>query len=292
MQDISVMAVQSGSPIAWDTTQRGVVLIDGLGNNLIEADTPANRAAALEQLRAMVALVSASSRVEQTDFTFSSGWVDTTSAQPYASGGTTAIVNAGVGSYADIPVPAGDCYVLMHGLDGTTAPGGRFTFTQGATALGGKSLNGVTVRTGLEADNGAAPVVHKITGHSAGTVRASYSDDGTTGAFGFLDALLPQSSTPPLIILMKTVPITAPTHNKPALFDYLRTIPDQIAAEFGNHIIVVDPAPGWNAATMLGDDNLHPNRVGTKHVNQAILSALRTSVWRRQFEALFGVSLG
>lgn len=291
MQDIAVMAVQSGHPISWDTSQRGVVTVDGLGNNLIEADTPANRAAALEQLRAVVALVSASSRVEQTTFSFSGGWTDIASAQSYASGGSAAIASASNGEYVDIPVPAEDCYVLMHGIDGTTARGGRFTFTQGGTALGSKLLDGTTVRTGREADNGAAPVVHKITGHSAGTIRATYDNNGVPGALGIIDALLPQSATPPLVILIKIPPIIAPTHAKPALRTYLRTVPDTIAEEFGKHIIVVDPEPGWDTATMLGADGLHPTRAGVDHFNIAIVNTVKQYVWRRQIETSFGTAL-
>jgi hypothetical protein len=290
-QDIAVMAVQSGHPLSWDTTQRGVVIIDGLGNNLIEADTANNRAAAIEQFRALVALASASSRVEQTTFTFSGAWSDTASAQPYASGGSAAITSASNGEYVDIPVPAEDCYVLMHGIDGTSARGGRFTFMQGATALGSKLLDGTTVRTGREADNGAAPVVFKITGHSAGTIRATFDNNGVPGALGIIDALLPQSATPPLIVLLKVMPITAPTHNKPALYDYLRTLPDVMANEFGKHIIVVDPAVGWNASTMLGADGLHPTRLGVDHLNRAIVSTVKATIWRRQVESSFGTSL-
>lgn len=291
MQDIAVMAVESGHPITWDTAERGVVIIDGLGNNLIEADNAANRSAALEQLRAVVALVSASARVEQTAFTFNGGWSDPASTQPYGSGGTVAITSASSGEYADIPVTAQDHYVLMHGIDGTTARGGRFTFTQGGTALGSKLLDGTTIRTGREADNGAAPVVHKITGHTAGTIRATYDNNGVSGALGILDAVLPQSETPPLIIIFKIAPITAPTHNKPALYNYLRTLPDIVASEFGKHVIVVDPAPGWDTTTMLGADGLHPTRLGVDHLNKAIASTVQASIWRRQIETAFGTSL-
>ncbi|MFZ1250538.1 MAG: hypothetical protein WAR37_03795 [Candidatus Microsaccharimonas sp.] len=291
MQDITVMAVESGHPISWDPAQRGVVIIDGLGNNLIEADNAANRSAAVEQLRALVALVSSSARVEQTSFTFTGGWNDTTSTQSYASGGSVAITTSSNGEYADIPVTEQDHYVLMHGIDGTTARGGRFTFTQGATSLGSKLLDGTTIRTGREADNGAAPVVFKITGHSAGTIRATFDNNGVPGALGILDAILPQSATPPLIIIFKIPPLTAPTHNKPALYDYLRTLPDIIASEFGKHIIVVDPAPGWDPATMLGADGLHPTKLGVDHLNKAIVSTVRATIWRRQIESSLGTSL-
>lgn len=295
MQDTATIAVKSGAK-SWTAGSKGVVVVGDLLNNLIEPDDAKNRAAALESMRALVALLSASSRVEQTAFTFSTsgeglGWSNPASSQGYASGGTLAMPGGTEGVYADIPVTAATSYLLVHGVDGTTYRGGLITLKQGATTLATKDTDAL-VKTTPYNTNGLAPVVIRISGHTAGTVRLIHSQNGRTNVVTPVDALLPQSATPPLIVLVKPVATpNAATHNKPALLEYLRTVPDTVAAEFGKHVLVIDPAPGWNPATMLGDDNLHPVEAGQEHVANAVTAGIKAELMRRLTETVTGTKL-
>lgn len=284
MQDITWAAVAAGAPEHWTPgTDRGVVIVQGLGNNLLAEDTPRNRAAALEGLRALVAYLSASSTVPHSGWTFGAGWNDV-SVQPYASTGT-ARIGQGDALTADISVPAGTAYVLAHGTDGELAPGQRIEVTQDGRTVGVKSLNGVTARTGNEANNGAAPVVLRLDDLEAGVARLTTRQD-IPGGIAILDTLLPQASKPPLIVLVRNPAILAPSHDKPALAAYLNTLPGIVAAEFGEHVIVADPAPGWDPATMLGADKLHPTPQGADHMSRAVVSAVKARIWRAIVEGL------
>jgi hypothetical protein len=285
-QDIATLAVKAGTPQTWVAPTHGMVTLGGLLNNLIEPDTLANRAAALESIRALAALFSASARVEQ------GGWANTgvpgggmNSAQAYASGGSVAIVTAN-GATIDIPVNAGSPYVLCYGADGTTLLGGQWTFTQGAATIATRDFNELTVKTGQAANNGFSPVVVRLPNVATGTVRATYNNLGRAGAYGVIDALLPQQSQPPLVVLITPLPVLAATHNKPALLTYLRTVPDLVAAEFAN-VIVIDPIAGWDPAIHLGPDLLHPNPLGQAHIRDAITTQLIAAILRRFSLSLF-----
>lgn len=291
MQDTASVAVKAGAN-QWTAGTKGVVVVGDLLNNLIEADDAVNRATALESCRALVAVLQASSRVEQTAFTYSTtpyAWVSTTSAQDYASGGSLALVGDTDGAYADITVTAGTSYLLMHGTDGTTWKSGKITVTQGGSTVGEKVLDG-TARITPYTTNGLAPVVVKLTGLTAGTVRATYTLDGRTGTYCFLDALLPQSSTPPLVVLVKPPQVNASSHTagKAALLTYLRTIPDTVAAEFPN-VVVVDPhLHGWDPATMLGADLLHPNELGQETLANAVVATIKGEMLKTMRQERFG----
>jgi hypothetical protein len=291
MQDTAIIAVKAGAK-QWTAGTKGVVVVGDLLNNLIEADDAVNRATALESCRALVALLQASSRIEQTAFTLSTtpyAWVNAASTQGYASGGTLALVGDVDGAYADITVGAGTQYLLLHGADGTTLKSGKITIMQGATNVGEKVLNGVA-RTTTYNTNGLAPVVVKISGHTAGTVRATYTLDGRTGTNCFLDALLPQSTTPPLVVLVKPPQVSASSHTagKANLLTYLRTIPDTVAAEFPN-VVVVDPhLYGWDPATCLGADLLHPNELGQETMANAVVSTIKAEMLKTMRQTRFG----
>jgi hypothetical protein len=279
-----IMVDTSANPAAWNTAFAGDGLIHG-GNNLLEADTPANRRAIVESWRTMAAVMSASARVEQTGWTFrpngnGDNWV-TDSEQPYASG-STATIGFHNGLQVDIPVPAGTSYLLCHGTDATVARGATLHVTQGGVPIASKSLDGLTVMTPHEASNGVAPVVIRLPGLKAGTITVTVDHAGLSGqVLAIIDALLPQSPTPRTIIGVKPVTLNAPTHDKPDLLAYYRTVPDGIRDEFAN-FIPVDPQPWWNPATMLGPDGLHPNVEGTLEHRDAIVTTIRAEVYGRR----------
>jgi hypothetical protein len=286
-QDISQLMVAGGTSRTFNTAFAGPALVHG-GNNLINADTQVNRRAALEAARTMAALLSASERIEST----SGGWVFKAngtgenwmaeSAQPYASGGSARIGTYG-GLQIDIPVPAGTSYLLCHGTDGADGRRGMtIRVSQNGTEVASKSMDAVTIPTQYVSANGTAPVVIRLANLQAGIITVTTDRTGITGdAYAIVDALLPQSKTPRLIFAVKPVSLKAPTHEKPALWNYLRTVYDTVRAEIGSHYLVVDPQPDWMPDLMLGADGLHPTLAGTAEHADAIVAAFKSRVWQQ-----------
>jgi hypothetical protein len=265
-------------------------------NNLIEADDQRNRDTALESCRALTALLSASGRTEETDvaFTFNGAWSIMSSDQ--VSGGALKYINPNLtdgiesSQYVDIAVPAGTNYLTFWGSNGPgDTRGGTFLIRDGASLIGTVVTDAKSYNTTLRASGGRAPVVWKVPGTTARTLRVTAKPPtGYSGVFyALVDAMLPQSTTPPLVVLVKPVQVLASTHNKPALLTYLRTVPDTVAAEFSN-VIVVDPATGWDPTTMLGADLLHPNELGQEFLANKVVAAIKTEMLRRTRTTAFG----
>jgi hypothetical protein len=301
MQDTATDAYGT-SALSWVAGTKGVVIVGDLLNNLGEPDDARNRATALESARALCALLSASSRIEQDSatFTYTGAWPAATVADDY-SGGSIAYVNpnlnAGVEAtlYVEMALAANVDYYFKSEATTTSVHGAVLRFYDvtggGSTVIGELDLHAKAYLTANKPALGRAPIVFRIPRASTArtirvkiTTQAGYS--GTCAAF--IDALLPQSSTPPLLIWVKPLPVLAASHNKPALRDYLRTIPDTLAAEFKN-VLVVDPLDGWDMNTMLISDGLHPNNLGQQHNADAVANELIQAFIRKNREAAFGV---
>jgi hypothetical protein len=279
MQDTSQSMIGTVDGKPWVSRTGGVVIVGDLLNNLIEADTGANRAAAAEGMRAVVAMLCAGARIEQESFSFSN-YLQTDNAKTYASGGSIAIASSSSAT-ATIPIAyPGLNYLLLGGLSGTNGErGGIFTVKQNGVTIATKDTDARTVYGKVARDyNNVAVRLPDLTNSP---LEVTFSTAGRTSpTYGVIDALLPQQQTPPLVIIVKPVQTTINTHNKPALFTYLRTVPDTIAAEFGSHVLVVDPASGWNTSTMLQGDGLHPNDLGQAHIGAAIVTAVQRRIQR------------
>lgn len=298
MQDTAVHALGTEAPYTWPANRKGFALIGDLLNNLIEPDSTANRNTALESMRATVAVLSAASRIEQTDaiFTYSGTWSTLTATS--VSGGTAKYVSHTVSditegvSYFDVAVPAGVNYICFVGtMAGSATNGATAIIREGGTELGRIATDDRSVATpyGIAAGT-RAPVVFRIPGTTARTLRVTLTGTSGTAASHMLliDCLITQSATPPLIVLVKPVQTLISTHDKPDLLTYLRTIPDTVKAEFGDHVLVVDPATNWDPATMLGADLLHPNELGQEHLANAVVAALKAEMLRRTRVTAFG----
>lgn len=295
-QDNAQVMVASSNPLAFDTSFMGPLLVNDLGNNLIEPDVAANRSAAWESLRVILALAGATRRVEQ------SGWVyrdnangeswGPDNAQAYASGGS---IRAGffTGLQVDIPVTAGTSYLLCHGVARSTGGrGATIRVVQNGVQIAAKSLDDITIATPPpnEASSGVSPAVVRLPNLVDGIVTVTVDQMGVAGAVALIDALLPQSPTPRLVMVTKPPTISSPSHQKPALAAYLRGLPDAARAEFGDHVFVIDPEPGWNPATMLGADGLHPTVLGTQHVRDAFILASRSRANAYLMRQVFGAA--
>ncbi|NIL77583.1 hypothetical protein [Rhodococcus sp. B10] len=272
VQDTAITALSPG--VGEWTPGSGVVVVNDLGNNLADPDDAANRGAALESARALCAILSSASKTESTGWTYSSSpaWSDTAMGYAGASGDSYAI-STNDGAYVDFPVPAGTSYLTVFGGDGAAFKTGTVTVTQGGRTFT-KATNEKARATTYRASLGVAPVVVRLDGMSAGTARATFTTGGVAGAVSAVDCLLTLSQTPPTIVWIKPVAVTATGYTgKTALLTYLRSIPDVLAQEFPN-VVVVDPAAGWDPTTMLGPDGLHPNTAGWAHVGDAVSAAL------------------
>ncbi|MBB3158206.1 hypothetical protein FHS07_001902 [Microbacterium proteolyticum] len=287
-QDIAWLMAASGGGYAWTPGDAPVLIINAGGNNLIDADTSGNRAAISQSLRAMVAIASASARVEETGWTYrpnASGqqWM-LNQPQPYASGGTASI---GVhdGLEVDIPVPAGTSYLLCHGVALTAGRGATLRIRQGARVVAVQSLDDQTVQTTREGNQGASqgvsPLAIRLPDLAEGIVTVTVDQNGVAGSAAIIDALLPQAARPPFVFLVKPPPVLAASHQKPALRAHLLSSIDGTAAEFGAHVLAVNADGGWDAAAMLGEDGLHPNLAGAVHMADAFPLAVRARAWDR-----------
>jgi hypothetical protein len=281
----------------WTAGTKGVIVVGDLLNNLIEPDNQRNRDTALESCRALVALLSASAKVEDSAaaFTFTGTWSTLTSDQ--LSGGSGRYINPNLNDgiesaqYVDIVVPAGVNYLTFWGAEGAASGtrGGTFVIRDGATLLAEVSTDAKAYMTTLRANGGRAPVVYKVPGTAGRTLRITAKPPaGYSGVFyAIIDTMLTQSATPPLVVLVKPVQTLAATHNKPALLTYLRTVPDTVAAEFPN-VVVIDPATGWDPATMLGADLLHPNEAGQEFLANKVVAGVKAEMLRRTRATAFG----
>jgi hypothetical protein len=270
MQDTAITALSPGEK-TWTPGTGGYVLVNDLGNNMGDPDTVANRGAALESARALAAILSSVSKVESdaAGWVYSSGWLTTAMDFGGASGGSHAATQTN-GAYVDFPVPAGTSYLVCFGGNGAEYIGGAVTVTQGSKSFV-KDLNNKAYRTIYRAEMGVAPVIVKLENMEAGTARATFSSD-RAGWIATVDCLLTPMASPPVQVWTRPCTVLEPAYtNKPDLFNYLRGIPDTIAAEFPN-IVVMDPLPGWNPNTMLLSDRLHPNALGSAHVADMIVS--------------------
>lgn len=280
MQDTAITALSPGAK-TWTPNTPGMVIVNDLGNNMGDPDDTANRQTALESMRALLAVLSSSSKVENTAFTFGTGW---TQGQEFdgASGGTHAMTTTS-GAFLDIAIPASGTYYLNcfggNGIDFVT---GIITVTQGSRTVAAVDTNQKARKTVYRAGLGIAPVAIRLENLAAGTIRVTHTNAGRTGTvYGSVDCLLQQMPVPPTVLVNKPVNVLDAAYiNKPDLLNFLRSIPDTVATEFPN-VVVCDPLPGWDANTMLGPDLLHPNLIGSEHIANNVTSALINASIRR-----------
>jgi len=291
IQNVAVHA-QAATGAPWTPGNRGLVAIGALLNSQADTDDTNNRDTALESMRALVARFSAGTIREDTDaatFTYNGTWQTFTDAM--ASGGTARYVNPTLADGAvssatvTVNVPAGVNYLQFIGLAPEMGTGATFTLhNAGGTEVARARTDGrsrTTLGQGL-GEGKRAPVVLRVPGTAGGTFTLKVTTPpGYTGAvLAYVDCLITLAAQPPMVVLLKPVHVAHPSYQKTALETYLRTIPDTVATEFSN-VVVSDPNLGFDTATMLGADQLHPLDPGHKHVTAAIRDAIEATVIRR-----------
>jgi lysophospholipase L1-like esterase len=280
----AIATASPASPIVAGTS--GVVIHAGGINDLRLTDDAKTRASHLYALRAFVAVAQAMSRLESSSGTITKGtpsaW-QTNGLTGQASGDeniglTSAVFNTAYSQYIDVPISAaGDYVILTHGTDGTSIRGARITATQAGSTTVVASMDAVHQPTGsgYPSNTGYGNSGILVRGLSVGTLRITFDAQGLTGPQAWFDALVPVNRvSPPAVILTKPPLPTNATWAKPTLLAALHANVDTIAAEFPEAVRVVDLSAGWNPATMLGSDGLHPNDLGEAFVAGKYMTAL------------------
>lgn len=260
-----------------------LVLIAGGTNNLQAADTAPHRAAIANHLRALLAVASAAQRIEQSAFTFGGTWTSTAFANAGASGGsnayTTALADGQTANY-NITTP-GAYYLLLIGANGIDQVGGSVTISQAGTTLATVDLNEQHFNTGRDPVNsgyGPLPVRLEL---AVGTLTLTFDRAARAGTVHrYLDALVRVSATPPTILLPKPVGVPNAGWTNPTLLAYMQDLTDDLAAEFGSHVVVVDPSNAPGAAGLhIGGSVVDAVMVGASQADRVYAGA--DLVWSR-----------
>lgn len=267
--------------------RRGVALIQAFMNTarLHGVDTLAIRSAK-NCLRTMLAVLSASSRVENdaAAFTWSGTWSTVTSTQ--SSGGGHRSTTSQF-SYADVTLPSKG-----------NSTGAYHLMTYGRTGVGPivevKNVTTSTVLATVDLSNqvyaGDSPVstnyVIPVNAKSGEVIRFTKIDSGA-GSFSIDGLLVPDNNPFPIIgvkepYLLDYSASTAFPNGSDAAIDAFNAIWDQLAAEY-DAVVVADPnaAGYWNKNTDIGADEVHPNVLGNQHLAQAAIDAILSGSLKR-----------
>jgi hypothetical protein len=292
IQNVAVDAQAVGTSTVWTPGTKGLVLLGGLLNPQNEGDNTTNRDTALESMRAVVARFSSAAIREDNDtatFTYNGTW--STSTDAMTSGGTARYVSPTLTADAfdtatiTVNVPVGVNYLQFIGLDPTLGTGATFVlYNAGSVEVARTRTDGRAIKTPTKGigEGQRAPVVMRVPGTAGGTFTLKVTTPpGYAGqVFGYVDCMLTLSDKPPMVVALKPPHVLHPNYQNAALETYLRTVPDTVAAEFGN-VIVADANAGFDTATMLLPDLLHPLAAGQISVATQIKYAINSSILRR-----------
>jgi len=292
IQNVAVDAQAVGTSTVWTPGTKGLVLLGGLLNPQNEGDNTTNRDTALESMRAVVARFSSAAIREDNDtatFTYNGTWSTFTDAM--TSGGTARYVSPTLAADAfdtatvTVNVPAGVNYLQFIGLDPTLGTGATFVlYNAGSVEVARTRTDGRAIKTPTKGigEGQRAPVVMRVPGTAGGTFTLKVTTPpGYAGqVFGYVDCMLTLSDKPPMVVALKPPHVLHPNYQNAALETYLRTVPDTVAAEFSN-VIVADANAGFDTATMLLPDLLHPLAAGQTSVATQIKYAINSSILRR-----------
>jgi len=252
----------------WTPNRRGLVGFgDGVINDVKQFGDAATNSVATtkEAFRSSLAYLTAWAVMGQGSLVYGPSW--------------TSGVSSTVGGYVDIPFNGDSAYVLANF---TTATGGTFTIKNEV----GTTL--ATVSTGgfRQAFTGAV----RVSGFGAGnhTVRAVVSS-GTVSVVG----VIAPSPTPPTICWFKAGPYVTVANAgelgwltstyQPACATVLTDFPT---------VIPVSVDAGWDAATMIAPDGIHPNDRGELYITDLIDRAIRGTAARQGLNQLTAPDAG
>lgn len=273
---------------AWSPASEGILLFEGLINS-IRANGMAGVTSATNTLRAFMAVVTASSRIEHSNpsvFAFGPGWSDSIGQTGAYISNADSKFSTAQGAYVDITLPAnptGIYYLLVIARQATGPTLEVIDVTAGDVVLGTYNLSNAVLPTppgnvASPSATSAGPYVIRIEAPAGHVVRVTRTD--ATGIASHVDCLLPQSPSPQLTVLIKEQKLPSylqggsDYHNgSDATVEAYWDIVDEMVEEFPR-TLAADALPYWNKATCLGSDQTHPNDTGYAALAQGVFDAL------------------
>ncbi len=261
-------------PSSWAAGTAGDVLIqDNLNTARDYGVNSLALATSRNALRAMVATISASSRIEDTDadYRYRGSWHLRTAS--WVSGGSMHDARRN-GSSVEFRATGGE-YVSVRGVSGDGVELRIQDRTAGHTVA--HLSTGHRVHPAYSHDG--VPLLYRVSPRLAGhTIRITKQSG--TGTFWF-DGRLPQRPHPGTVLLVE----------EPHLLDYSRSAHHPngsdaaidaftnglvtLAKEFPNAETVDLNAAGWDPRTYLADDGVHPTRAGHRFIADVVESVYR-----------------
>lgn len=290
---------------AWPGTaaRSGLIVFDGPGNDIMNQAAMNGASITVQAIsgttylnylkqtyRAILALMSTATRIENQSHTATSGTWTHDSAAGWPSGGTTCFTTA-VGAYAEYSVTppqrgplAGKVFVIV---DGDIPTGSTYADCTTSVDGGAPSAAVTTHRVTYTGHNGtqvkgvinAIPVTVPVDG-AAHTVRITHA--GTAGHFLIVDAVLVPSEDPNPILCMgleHQLGLHANGFDATDLALYIanelkvRVVYKEVVAEFGNAIYV--PSTVTSNGLWSGDQ-IHLNSRGNLQRKNDAVAAVRT----------------
>ncbi|KJL39895.1 hypothetical protein [Microbacterium trichothecenolyticum] len=203
-------------------------------------DWPTGRSAQFQRsLRTMLALLSAETRVEETDgaFTYSGAWSSTSADGNWSAGNNK--YTSSVGAYVDVQTPAGkDSYILYGGSNNATGATIAVTDHTAGDALLETISTGATLPAGV-----SGPIAWRVPPTARGHVIRFTRTAGATSLT--IDGMLVQAEAPPLIVFIKNpylndyTAVPGATSGSNARIDEGNTIAAGVLAAFP-HVKVID----------------------------------------------------
>ena len=226
-------------------------------------------------LRAMVATVSASRRIEDTDRSHGYHGTWHTQLLSGASGGAMHVTTRN-DSFVQFRAVGGE-YLVLRGVSGTGITVRLSDRTAGHTVT--------RIRTGHRVHpsygRSGIALLYRVPSRMAGhTIRLT--KESGSGNFMF-DARLPQQRHPDEVVLLKEPYLldysisTAHPNGDDHVMDVFNAVLDQVAAEFPQTVVVDPNSRGWDKQTMLFPHSTHPNEVGSRFLADLVDQALRSA---------------
>ncbi len=223
-------------------------------------------------IRTQLAIFRADSRVEETAsaFAFGTGFTAVTGDSTWSGGNNKFGSGA---SFVDVTIPAQDTYVLLGASSNATGALIQVTDQNTATSLG-------TISTAATLPSGSSgPFAYRVPPAARGHVLRFARVSGTTSLT--VDAMLPQATTPPLIVLIKAhyandySSLTGGTLGSDAAVNAFNAVIDSVVADFPG-VIVINPnnsATGWVRATHAAASGFEYTPAGHAKMAQMIEAA-------------------
>lgn len=268
---------------AWTPGTRGTVLFDSMINDVRRNGTSGGSVAAWRAaLEAGVHLARAASVVHENDasFAYTGSWSNTGSTADLI--GNICKFSTTPGNYWDLTFTGDAVTVLTLRLRASTGNGGETTITDTADS---STLAVVSHAGGMPSNYvqswSVVPVHISGLGPGSHTIRGTHTGTGSQAVY--IDGYLLPSDDPPDVLVVKDQELpqwttgsnAAPwNQGSDAAIAAYKTAVDEVAAMFGDGKVRAVEVFGWNKATMVDADDVHPNDPGHFAYANAIASQL------------------